>query len=605
MEITQYDEFSGIGGFSDAGRHVDGVVITDAANHDKEACEQHALNFPGARHYQADVTKLDLTQMPRVDLFTGSPACPAWTDANGVRRDFDMANAVREAMAAIEDEQEGRKGDPKTKAARERAKQYQRSRLLMHEPILYLRACIERDPRNPVLIGVIENVTQCRLWAEWDQWIGEFHKLGYHTRLIAFNAMHARPRRAPRAPQSRDRLFLAFWHKSIGRNPDWDKWLRPKAFCANCQTVVDAQQWFKKPGVDMGRYGQQYIYVCPKRGCQDSNGIPRRVFPQTAPALTAIDLTQPGVRIGDREALKMPALAEATIGRIEAGMRKHWEPLLVPVGGTWRRDGTKGARPLSLPAPTMTTRETDGVAVPPLMIPVEGRAQASRAHSAWEPSRTMTTRNETGIAVAPMPFLTSLRGGGALKTTRSVDEPATTVTASGNHHGLCMPPAFLMRNFTPRGDAAQMSTSLAEPARTLTASGQQSLVSLGDALMVPYYGAATSAELAGQSPIGTLTTRDRYGIATPDGMLAQMPSIDDVLFRMLSPREVGRLMGFGEHFRNEARSKRSQVRLFGNAICPAAGEVIIAALVECLRGEEMERELQQMIDSAGRGLVTA
>jgi DNA (cytosine-5)-methyltransferase 1 len=570
--LTAYDEFSGIGGTSRGISFIPDVEVTDAANHDRDACEQHALNFPNARHYRDDVTKLDMTKMPRTDIFTASPACPAWTDANGVKRDFDKVNA-QQTLFDTDDED-----DEKTKARKEL---YRRSRLLMEEVPRYLRAMAERG--EPVLVGMVENVIQCRMWAEWDRWINEIKKIGYHVRIIAFNSMHARPVRAPWAPQSRDRLFVAYWHTSLKRSPDWDKWLRPKAYCPTCCETVDALQVFKKPGADMGRYRAQYGYRCPKITCRH-----REVFPEVVPALAAIDPDKPGIRIGDRPRLGMPELAPATLGRIDAGMVKHWLPLLTPVGGTWRGKGDQGAVPLTQPAPARTTRETDGVAFPPLLVPVEGRPD-KQAVPVTEPMRTQTTRSETGLA---LPFITPLRGGGNKNRSRPVTEPAGTVTASGNHHGLAIPPlAFLMRNNTPRGDAAQMCTPVTEPARTITTSGHQSLITWASQLLVPYYGSSDTAQPAAE-PSGALTTRDRYGLAVSPGFdRSELPDLDDVLFRMLEDDEIGRLMGFDPEFRNEAKSKRIRVRLFGNAVTPPVAEVIVSALVEAVTGEELPREL--------------
>jgi DNA (cytosine-5)-methyltransferase 1 len=549
--ITHLDEFAGIGGISHGAQFVPGVETTDAANHDPEACEEHFRNFQNARHYQADVTKLDVTQMPRVDLFTASPACPAWTTANGIKRDFDRVNAEQEALF----EMPGAKpDDPKLQ---KRIQQYRRSRLLMKEIPRYLRAMAEREPNNPVLIGMLENVIQCRLWSEWGTFIREIHKIDYYTELIAMNAAHARPVRAPWAPQSRNRLFLAFWHRKIGRNPDWNKWLRPYAWCDNCAEVVEGIKVFKDPTKDMGVYGSQYLYHCPKTHCR------RPVKPQAVPALAAIDLSRPGVRIGDREKLGMPALKPNTTGRIEAGKVKHWGPLvgqplheiagmMVPVGGTWRGDGARGAVSLGQSAPARTTRETDGVAFlpPPMLIPVEARAEKHRVHPIIQPGRTVTTRAETGLA-----FMATLRGGGSKLATRPLTEPAGTVSAGGNHHGL----ATLPLTVPP--------------------------------LLVPYYGTADSGSPVTQ-PCGTLTTRDRYGLASSEQpMLAELPALEDILFRMLDTDEIGLLMGFDRTFRNEARSKRARVRLYGNAVCPAVAELIISALVECMTGEELPREL--------------
>lgn len=557
--LTLYDEFSGVGGTSRGASFVPHVEVRVAANHDEHACREHARNFPNATHYQADVTKLDMTKMPRADIFTASPACPAWTDANGVRRDFDKVNAVQSALPglpAADDE------DPKLAARRE---EYRRSRLLMEEVPRYLRAMVERG--QPVLVGMVENVIQCRLWAEWDRWINEIRKLGYQVRVIAFNAMHARPVRAPWAPQSRDRLFVAYWHNSLNRTPDWDKWLRPLAYCPTCGEWVNAMQVFKNPRNDMGRYRAQYTYVCPNKSCRN-----KQVFPEVVPALAAIDLTKPGVRIGDRAKLGLKDLAPATLARIRAGMAKHWLPLLTPAGGTWRGKGDQGAVPLTQPAPARTTRETDGVAFPP---PPTG------------PTRTHTAHSETSMA---LPFITPLRGGGDKNRSRPVTEPAGTVTASGNHHGLAIPPvSFLMRNNTPRGDAGQMCTPVTEPARTVTTAGHQSLVTWASQLLVPYYGASDAAQPASE-PVGALTTRDRYGLATTDSLdMRELPDINDVMFRMLEADEIGRLMGFDPQFRNEAPSKRIRVRLYGNAVCPPVAELIVSALVEAVTGESLER----------------
>src|SRR5690606_10774465 len=119
------------------------------------------------------------------------------------------------------------------------------------------------------------------------------------------------PPRSPRAPQSRDRLYLAYWHVKFGRDPDWDKWLRPTAWCPTCDEWVQALQVFKRPG-DMGRYRSQYVYRCPRVSCRH-----QVVEPEALPALAAIDPTIPGTAIKDRT----EPLAPATIERIKAGIK--------------------------------------------------------------------------------------------------------------------------------------------------------------------------------------------------------------------------------------------------------------------------------------------
>jgi DNA (cytosine-5)-methyltransferase 1 len=562
--LRVYDEFAGVGGTSHGASYVPGVEIYAAANHDKHAVDSHTLNFPDARHFQADITKLPIEKMPYAEIFSASPACPSWTTANGVRRDFDRANLEIQALFDVADD---KSSDPKHQA---RIEEYKRSRLLMKEVPRYLRAMSERG--KPVLAGMMENVIQCRLWHEWDDWYGEIAKLGYDIRIIAFNSMHAEPVRALRAPQSRDRLYLAYWHRSLGRRPDFDKWLRPRAVCPSCAETVWAVQVFKKPGADMGRYGAQYVWQCPKAACRG-----QQVHPATLPALAAIDPTIPGVRIGDRINRKLPPLAEATLDRIRAGVRRYWAPLMVPVEG---RPG-KLSSPAALPMRTQTCRNETGYALPPFLAPAGGTWRNGPA-AGTEPMPARTTRECDGVATLPLPpFITPLRGGGDKENARPISDPLSTVTASGNHHGLALPP-LVMRNNTPRGDASYLTTSATEPVRSITTAGHQSL-------LVPYYGSSESAVPVSR-PVGTLTTKDRYAVVEPDlDAIASGFDLDDVLFRMLAPNEIARAMAFDPSYQVSVTDKRTQVRLYGNAVTAPVAELIVSALAEAITGEELER----------------
>lgn len=575
--LRVYDEFSGVGGTSHGLALVPGVQIAAAANHAKEAVESHALYFPGAEHFQEDVTKLPVERMPYAEIFAASPACPAWTTANGVRREFDKANAERQTLFDL--------ARPLTAKQRKRLEEYKRSRLLMREVPRYLRAMVKRG--RPVLAGMVENVIQVRLWAEWDDWIGEIRKLGYQVRIIAFNSMHAQPVRARRAPQSRNRAFIAYWHTSLGRRPDWDKWLRPAAWCPSCDAQVQAIQVWKKPGRDMGAYGTQYLYQCPQVSCRG-----REVYPQVLPALAAIDPTLPGIRIGDRARHGLDPLETATLDRIRAGIRRYWAPLMVPVEG---RPGKQAAPADGVPLRTQTCRNETGYALPPFLAPAGGTWRDGPA-SGLVPMPTRTTRECDGVA-SLLPFIAPLRGGGDRERARPVTDPLSTVTASGNHHGLAALPPLVTRQNT--GHPQSRTTPATEPVRTLTANGTQSVAFAPgheQMLLVPYYGSATTARPA-SAPIGTLPTHDRYGLAHPEhagpevDVAAAGIDTDDVLFRMLEPHEIAAAMAFEPGHRTTARSKRAKVRLYGNAVTPPVAELIGSALVEAITGEELPRHL--------------
>jgi DNA (cytosine-5)-methyltransferase 1 len=539
--LTVMDWFCGAGGSSQGMHSLPGVRMERAANHWERAIESHAANFPTVDHYRGDIREAPVDKWPVTDIFWASPECPQWSNARGKKRDFD-ASLQGDLFDGFGPSEE-----------------VERSRALMEEVPMYLRGVQERG--GLVKAGVVENVVDVRAWDQWDRWLGELHKLGYKTRVIALNSMHADPRTVHKAPQSRDRLYVAYWHESLARTPDWDKWLRPRAWCPGCDQWVQAVQRFKDPGRDMGRYRQQYVYRCPNTTCRS-----QIVEPETLPAAVAIDWSLPGQRIGDRA----KPLAEKTLARIQAGLKKFAQPLVVPAGGTWRTDATPAVEPM----PTRTTRENDALAIPPLLVPVEGRDGKEPA-SANAPLRTQTARNETGLAW--LPFIAELRGGGSVA--RSVGESLATVTASGNHHGLVAPPAFLMRNNTPRGNPGQLCTGVDEPARTLTAAGHQSLVTW-DHLLVPYYGNGTARTV--REPVGTLSTRDRYALV--QGQV----DIEDVLFRMLEPHEIGRAMSFADAY-IVLGSKRERVRQYGNAVTPNCAEVIVAALVEAITGEDIDR----------------
>lgn len=390
MSVRSTVYFAGWGGDSIGWGEVPGVDLALAANHSEVCVAVHSLNFPHAEHLPpGDVEDIDLATLPYTELFWASPACPAWTDAAGRKRYFDQSNqytliADDELGLVIEDPAESR------------------SRALIEQIPRYLRAMAARG--TPVLAGAMENVIQCRRWDQWSQWRRAIEQIGpgYETRLIALNSAHVVPRRCRRAPQSRDRLYLVYWLKSLGRQPDWDKWLRPKAYCPTCDRAVDAVQAWKRPGLDMGRYGGrtgQYIYRCPAATCRYS-----AVEPFTDPASSAIDWTlPPGEPIGAR----VKPLKPATLERVRIGLRRF------------------------------ATAAPSSVEPVPFMVQTSKRA-AITAYGVDRPGPTQTARRELGLAIPP--FIASLRGGGSKKTAHAVSAPLAAFSAKGFHHGLVQAP---------------------------------------------------------------------------------------------------------------------------------------------------------------------
>ncbi|MGP4027158.1 DNA cytosine methyltransferase [Actinomadura sp. 3N407] len=515
-EIPHTIRFAGAGGDAVGAARVPGIKVVFGANHNEVAVQTHQNAFPEADHFCGDIVEADITRFPHGLSAWDSPACPPWTDSRGKKRDFDRSN-----QQVLDDEEFGNAGPD--------------------QHTMRMRALMEEIPRNlrhwaqagkPVLIGVVENVVQCRKWDEFVRWRREIEKLGYCTRLIALNSMHVRAPESPDPPQSRDRLYLAYWHVSLGRNPDWDKWLRPRAHCPSCDQIVDAMQVWKRPGVDMGVYGRdgQYWYRCPKGLCRN-----RIVEPSVPAAVLAVDWTVPGTPIGERPRTKKKpqGLAPSTIERIIAGIRKHAQPLVTPCGGSWRTE----ASPLSAPMPTRMTRDTDGLAIP----------------AGW-PQQLQFNDVTSAADLAPLP---------------------------------AMPQSVITRNFTARDDGSELCTPPSEHLRTLTRQGRQSPVPWEQThLLVPYYSNGNASPV--NVPVGTLSTKDRYALATANVGPDIEVVVEDVLYRMLLAAEAGRAMAFMDNY-VVFGDHDDQMRQYGNAVTPNVAEVLMCALVECLTGIDLDR----------------
>ena len=164
---------------------------------------------------------------------------------------------------------------------------------------------------------------------------------------------------------------------------------------------------------------------------------------------------------------------------------------------------------------------------------------------------------------------TPLRAPMPARTTRESDALAV------------IPAAFVMRNNGSKGDGGEHCTPVTEPIRTLTTKGHQSLITWD--LLVPYYSNGTAHPPT--APMGALTTRDRYALASGD-----RPDIDlnEVRFRMLATREIAAGMGFASSYIVLGNVKQ-RTRQLGQAITPCLGEAAYSALIECISGEDLER----------------
>lgn len=218
------------------------------------------------------------------------------------------------------------------------------------------------------------------------------------------------------------------------------------------------------------------------------------------PAREIIDWSLAGESIFTR---KKP-LADATLSRIEAGIRKYWgewaEPFLVILRGT----GT--ARGLNVPLPTVTAGGLHLGLVQPFICQSE---HGQRVHSLSGPMPTITCSSRGFSLVEPFIYVSGHRSSVRVS---SISSPLSTVVTKAEH-------------------------CLIEP------------------FIVQYYGNGDARSI--QQPLDTVTCKDRFGLVDNMGL--------DIRFRMFQPHELAAAQGFPKEYWFSG-NKSEQVKQIGNAV---------------------------------------
>jgi len=557
FEVDAIDIFCGFGG-SSQGIHAAGATVRAAANHNELALECHAANFPAVDHWQADMVDpnspevinragkkvpgryLDPADLPAARFAWFSPGCGDHSQANAKK----MYARGRHQASLL-----GESDFDEVAFARS-----ERSRVTMTCVLRYVAA------RLPEVL-VVENVVDVCHWgpdrdgSTFRWWLAELKKIGYEVEPLFLNSMFFAP-----CPQSRDRIYIVAWRKG-NRRPDLD--FRPRAYCTSdaCSgRMVDAVASWKHrtaswPLPRWGKYGAQYTYVCPH--CH------ARVHPAAWPALTAIDWSNLGPAIGEREALGQRPLAPATMARIARGLAKFTgsTPMIIPAKGVWGVE-----RPVTWPATTQTSQQEDALVTDGIMLPVAGntfeRPGGCRARSLLDPAFAMHTTPDAW-AFAHMPFLANLRGGGSKESAgKLVFDPAATVTGGGLHHGLASPALFAKINGGP-GDTAWHH--LGEPFNTVTGRDTHGLV------VLPWVEQWQADPIGVTEQLAVVMTHLRHSLASIEpGQISDVADADlaNVRFRMLDPDpELRAIMAFDPSYILLGNKSQMTAGL-GNAVTP-------------------------------------
>lgn len=469
--LTVTDQFCGAGG-SSIGATAAGAELRLALNHWQLAIDTHNSNFPNAAHDCTDISACDPRRYLSTDILITSPECTNHSLAKGKRK-------------PLQSDLWGNGPDPAE----------ERSRATMWDVPRFA----EVHRYNAI---VVENVVDARKWVNWTAWLLSMRQLGYKYKSVFFNSMFAHP-----TPQSRDRMYVVFWRKG-NKAPNLD--IRPAAWCERCGKDVEAVQAWKN-GRSWGRYNEQYVYVCPR--CADI------VQPYYHCAASAIDWTLPIERIGDR----VRPLKEKTLARIRAGLEKFGRQAMA-VDTAF--DDENRATLLTGPLNTQTTRQTMGLAVPPMLV---GNYSPGWVRPLTKPTGTITTQDHHALLI---PYYST----GAASST---GEPLPTVTTV-DRHALAIPP-FLLGYYT-------------------RPSGQQAAISGID------------------EPMPTQSTQPRHYLVQP----GDVPAVEDCGFRMLQPHEIKAAMAFPANYK-VLGNKREQVKQLGNAVTSPVMTILMQRVTEAFQ----------------------
>ncbi len=549
-EYTAVDLFSGFGGLTQ-GIESAGFTAITAANHNSYKVEIHEANHPHVEHWIADLVDTESTSyhsardLPKADLLAAGVSCVNHSPAN-------TKKAYAQALSLFDVQ------DPDFEA---RVTRSERDRATANCVLHYA------DAHHPRVI-LVECTTELQSWGRalpgrpkvgdgstYRWWLRQFSNLGYRHRTLYLNSMFFG------VGQSRDRLYEVFWDKGIP-TPDLDH--RPIGWCSFCDRQIEAV-WTWRTGVPPSgtvRYGKQYDYRCPS--CR---GL---VLPHYTPSPAALDLSDLGTRIGDRD----KPLAAATMARAERcrrrfgdfpavlmpakavrGSERHpWQPLTTQT--SQQETAVLSAGAFGWPSAIGVTNYQGVARGPDRPLPTQGGSETMGILC----SGVLPYRKHTTPAghVEPMPTVTT-------------DQVPALITAAG-----------LIKNNGAIHEAGYRSHPLDRPLGTVVGSAiTQGLLFSGWTKLNGSTGSETSPHPL-LDPFGAITARDTTALISAQWQAALADlALEDCYFRMMFAHEIGRGCGFDVDFGPGHKgtwivwgSARDQVDGYGNAVSPPVGEWI-------------------------------
>lgn len=296
--------------------------------------------------------------------------------------------------------------------------------------------------------------------------------------------------------------------------------------------------------------------VWPEQTHHRNGGDMFGAMPKWRTAREIIDWTNKGESIFTR---KRP-LKPNTMRRIWSGLHKYGlKPFVIgQQSGAVPRD-------VDNPIPTIATAGKIALVQPYILQMDNG----GLLHDIDKPIPTITSFDSWGLVE---PYIVPLNHGPDARS-HDIDQPMPTIT-SVDAWGL-IEPYLVVLNGTREAALNQSVRSVDQPIPTVTGSLH---IGLAEPYIVEYYGTGKSFSV--NQPLKTLTGRDRFGLAWP--MVLERDGkhyLLDILFRMLTPKELARGMSFPDWY--EFKGNREQVvKQIGNSVPRRLAKALITKLLE-------------------------
>jgi DNA (cytosine-5)-methyltransferase 1 len=540
------DNFAGGGGASTGIEQAFGRSVDVAINHDPEAIAMHKVNHPDSFHYCQDVWEIDPVEVVRsgsirraghadlpVWLAWFSPDCKHFSKAKG--------------------------GKPREKKIRDLA-------WVVHRWVKALKPT-NQHPR----VIMLENVEEFRTWGPllddgkpcparkgetFADWVQQLRDEGYKVEWREMKACDYG------APTSRKRLFLIA--RCDGLPIIWPEATHGKGRALPWRTAADIIDWTIPCPSIFERVRPLKDATCRRI----ATGIMRYVVNAERPFIVPLTHHGSDSRVYDVDQ-PIPTITGANRGEMALAV-----PSIVPV--TQKNWGGDRAHDGAAPLPTITTAKGGEFALmSPTLVTTgygEREGQSPRVPGIDKPIGTIVAGGGKHALVSA--FLAQHNGGPRNKNIAShaAEKPVSTITGRGTQQQIVTSNLVKMRG-TNIGHPAD------EPLHTISAGGTH--FAEVRAFLIKYYG----NERDGHdlfSPLGTVTTKDRFGMVTVSIDGAEY-AIADIGMRMLTARELYAAQGFPDDYNiafdwnGKPLTKTAQVRMVGNSVSPPLPTALVRA----------------------------